>query len=606
MGAVAVSAADVARVLLGANAQEWRLVRWIAPAPPPEEFVGDLQALGEGLRLRQAPVPPRPGWEVCFAGAMGQTRVDLQHLLEDLRDAYPDAIEETILSEVVANALDSGARSIRVLTDPSEKTVVVVDDGSGMSRRELARYHDLASSTKTRGEGIGFAGVGIKLGLLVAEAVLTESRRGTAHVASRWHLASRQRAPWKWVPPPGWVGERGTAVGLRLRNPLSPLLDAGFIEACLRSHYEPLFDPSFDAILADRYGSGVAFHVNGRLVERATGSREGERAPLVVRLPRKRKPGAIGILERVREPLPEERQGLAISTLGKVIRRGWDWIGLAPASPSLTTGLVEAPGLSEALTLNKGDFLRAGRRGITYLAYRKAIQEAVQAQLAAWGEAPDREDAARRRAARPLERDLEAVLVGLADEFPALAALVERRPGGQRRLPTGAASVAGIGAAAERATAIAANGEAESPSEAADAAGTTEPSPNERPLDEPPPDAAPVRAQPTLPAAALSGPRKPTRYGLAVDFEERPESQELARLVESTVLVNTAHPAYLRAVASRSEGYHAALSVAMALGAVAVEPAGMQGFVTSFLARWGRAVGRDRRRRQPRPPGARE
>jgi hypothetical protein len=45
---------------------------------------------------------------------MGQTRVDLQYLLEDLRDAYPDAIEETILSEVVANALDSGARSIRL------------------------------------------------------------------------------------------------------------------------------------------------------------------------------------------------------------------------------------------------------------------------------------------------------------------------------------------------------------------------------------------------------------------------------------------------------------------------------------------------------------
>jgi len=165
---------------------------------------------------------------------MGQTRVDLQHLLEDLRDAYPDAIEETILSEVVANALDSGGASIRVLTDPTEKTLVVVDDGSGMSRRELARYHDLAASTKTRGEGIGFAGVGIKLGLLVAEAVLTETRRGPVHVASRWHLASRHKAPWRWVEPPGWVGERGTAVGLRLRNPLSPLLDAGYLEGCLR------------------------------------------------------------------------------------------------------------------------------------------------------------------------------------------------------------------------------------------------------------------------------------------------------------------------------------------------------------------------------------
>ena len=390
---------------------------------------------------------------------MGQTRVDLQHLLEDLRDAYPDAIEETILSEVVANALDSGARSIRVLTDPSEKTVVVVDDGSGMSRRELSRYHDLAASTKTRGEGIGFAGVGIKLGLLVAEAVLTESRRGTAHVASRWHLASRQKAPWKWVPPPGWVGERGTAVGLRLRNPLSPLLDAGYVEGCLRRHFEPLFDPAFDAILAERYGAGVAFHVNGRVVERSSSSRGNERASLVVRLARKRRPGAVGVLERVRETLPEERQGLAISTLGKVIRRGWDWIGLAPSSPGLTAGLVEAPGLSAALTLNKGDFLRSGRRGITYLAYRKAIQEAVQAQLAAWGEAPDRDDAARRRAARPLERDLEAVLIDLADEFPAVAALVERRPGGQRRLPTGAAAADGILAAAGRARAMVEGGD---------------------------------------------------------------------------------------------------------------------------------------------------
>ena len=535
---------------------------------------------------------------------MGQTRVDLQHLLEDLRDAYPDAIEETILSEIVANALDSGARSIRVLTDPAERTLVVVDDGSGMSRRELSRYHDLAASTKTRGEGIGFAGVGIKLGLLVAEAVLTESRRGSAHVASRGYLASRQKAPWKWVPPPGWVGKRGTAVGLRLRNPLSPLLDAGYVEGCLRRHFEPLFDPAFDAILAERYGAGVAFHVNGRVVERLSSSRGNERASLVVRLARKRKPGAIGVLERVRETLPEERQGLAISTLGKVIRRGWDWIGLAPSSPGLTAGLVEAPGLSAALTLNKGDFLRSGRRGITYLAYRKAIQEAVQAQLAAWGEAPDRDDAARRRAARPLERDLEAVLVDLADEFPAVAALVERRPGGQRRLPTGAAATAGILAAAGRARATAEGGDdVSTPEGVAPNTGAAAPT-DEAAGGETVRNEAAGLAEPTLPETA-AGPRRPTRYGLAVDFEERPESQELARLVESTVLVNAAHPAYLRAAASRSEGYHAALSVAMALGAVAVEPAGMQGFVTSFLARWGRAVGRDRRRRQPRSKGAR-
>ena len=41
---------------------------------------------------------------------VGETRVDLLHLLEDLRDAYPGAAEETILTEIVANALDSGGR----------------------------------------------------------------------------------------------------------------------------------------------------------------------------------------------------------------------------------------------------------------------------------------------------------------------------------------------------------------------------------------------------------------------------------------------------------------------------------------------------------------
>lgn len=557
---------------------------------------------------------------------MGQTRVDLLHLLEDLRDAYPGDIEETILSEVVANALDSHASSIRVLADPSERTVVVVDNGSGMGRRELARYHDLAASSKTRGEGIGFAGVGIKLGLLIAEAVLTETRRGATHVATRWHLASRHKAPWQWVPPPGWVGEWGTAVGLQLHNALSPLLNPGYIEHVLRLHYEPLFDPAFAGILAPFYPGGVVFAVNGRTIPPSPTASGRQRASLVVRLPRKRKAAASGFLERASHSLPETRQGIAVSTLGKVIRRGWDWVGLTSASPDLVGGLIEAPGLAAALTLNKGDFVRAGRRGITYLAYRKAMQEAVQAQLAAWGEARDREDTARRRAARPIERDLEDVLVDLAEEFPALAALVERRRGGQKRLPTGEAGrpgnvLAASGGAADGGSARAAppeidaaggagasGGEADR-SEAGSGDGTaaspTPPAP--KPVSETGARASESEARPPATGALPSvGPasgraRRPTRYGLAIDFEERPESPELGRLVESTVLVNMAHPAYRRAVASRAEGYHAALTVGMALAAVAVEPAGAEAFLTTFLARWGEALGRDRRRRRGRP-----
>src|SRR5215475_10519724 len=195
--------------------------------------------------------------------AVGETRVDLLHLLEDLRDAYPGPAEETILTEIVANSLDSGATLIAATADPAQRTFTLVDDGAGMRRRELARYHDIAASTKVKGEGIGFAGVGIKMSLLVCRQVLTETRQRGKHVATIWALTSRHRAPWKWVPPLGLVVERGTGVRLTLENALSPLLDAGFVEAGLRRHFQPLFDPSFAAILGDHYPSGVRFIING-------------------------------------------------------------------------------------------------------------------------------------------------------------------------------------------------------------------------------------------------------------------------------------------------------------------------------------------------------
>ena len=126
---------------------------------------------------------------------------------------------------------------------------------------------------------------------------------------------------------------------------------------------------------------------------------------------------------------------MAVSTFGKVIRRGWDWLALTPAAPDRVGGLIEVPALAECLTLNKADFIRAGARGATYLAYRKAIQEAVSRQLQLWGDTGEPAERARRRAARPVERDLEGVLADLADQFPLLAPLVEQRAGGQRRLP---------------------------------------------------------------------------------------------------------------------------------------------------------------------------
>jgi hypothetical protein len=532
---------------------------------------------------------------------MGETRVDLLHLLEDLRDAYPGAIEETILTEVVANALDSGAAEISLATEPTAATLTVVDDGQGMRRRELARYHDIAATTKTRGQGIGFAGVGIKLGLLVSAEVVTETRRGAVHVATTWGLTSRQRAPWRWIPPPGLVARRGTGVRLRLQNPLSPILDPGYVEGTLRRHFQPLLDPAFDAILGAHYLRGVTLTLNGVRLE-PEARRVTESAPIAVRLARKRKPSAAGYLVHDRSPLPEERRGLAISTFGKVIKRGWDWLGLTPAAPDRVGGLVEVPALAECLTLNKADFIRVGTRGAVYLAYRKAIQEAVAAQLAAWGDLADLGDNVRRRAARPVERDLESVLGQLAEDFPLLASLVERRTGGQRRLPMGRPGdglggsdllvpltpVHGEAPLAEAGATPGPAGQSRAPAADGDAPGTPPPASTD--------DGVPPALAPTATLPSERGRRQPGRYGLSLQFSQRPDDPELARLIESTVWINEAHPAYRRAAASRSEGYHIAVAVALALAPLAVEPAKEHGFLTAFLSAWGAAMARRKRR----------
>jgi hypothetical protein len=100
----------------------------------------------------------------------------------------------------------------------------------------------------------------------------------------------------------------------------------------------------------------------------------------------------------------------------------------------------------------------------------------------------------------------------------------------------------------------------------------------------------------------MAGRRRPARYGLLVQFESRPGDPELGRLVDSTIWINDAHPAYTRAAGSRSLGYHTALAVALALAPLAVDAREEHAFVTQFLAQWGGASAglRPPRRRRPK------
>ncbi len=319
--------------------------------------------------------------------------------------------------------------------------------------------------------------------------------------------------------------------------------------------------------------------------------------------PRKRKPAAVEYLVREPTPLSKERRGLEICTFGKVIRQGWDWLGLTPSALNLIGSCVKAPALAACLALNKGDFVRVGSHGAIYLAYRRVLQEAVLAQLSV-GDGCEPAEEVRRREVRPVERDLERVLVDLAEDFPLLASLVERRAGGQKRLPIGRGGEAQNGQGPMGATVTPSAEEAIGDRHAEQPDGQEREAPPTEPQSQSEPTQPPAQSETEVESPAtdtvLPGARgrpRPARYGLNIRFESAPDDPELGRLVESTVVVNDAHPAYRRADVSRSEGYHLALTVALALALLAVEAAKEHDFVTAFLARWGEAL-----KRPPGPP----
>src|SRR3989441_8750893 len=69
---------------------------------------GPGESLTGGISLEPAPQPTSQRSTGYTLPAMGETRVDLLHLLEDLRDAYPRAPQGTNLTRIVADSPGSG------------------------------------------------------------------------------------------------------------------------------------------------------------------------------------------------------------------------------------------------------------------------------------------------------------------------------------------------------------------------------------------------------------------------------------------------------------------------------------------------------------------
>ncbi|MEM2696343.1 MAG: ATP-binding protein [Thermoproteota archaeon] len=504
---------------------------------------------------------------------MPETRVELKHSLENIRDDYPYPIEEAIITELIANALDADASSICFLTNDKTQTLTCIDNGKGMTPKELEEYHNIAASSKVRGTGIGFAGVGAKLALLIAESVVTETKRiGELSCATKWYLESDKRAPWDYINSPGLVSSpSGTAVSIVIRDRGSHLLKEGFIKKVIQTHFYPLLDKEFINEMRKIYLSRgvVEFFVNGKKIGLLKTQFSTDRKMFFVRLGKRGKFVGIGFLGRSDEELPEENRGIAVSTYGKIIKRGWEWIGIAPRNPMHLTGIVEIPDLAEILTTNKADFLKDSTSLQKFYRYRKAIQSAMEPILQEFGEIrllkPEDE-------LRPLEREIESVLEGMLDDFPELNPLLGRRRRAEAIkgvIPDPNAPLAGIKAEGVDVMTGSLGGSGEgSGIEAAPGA-----LPGER--IEPSPE-------PTERGQLHEGRRR--RPGLIIGLDDDPNRPELAWLSEDGVHVNKAHPAYQRA---KDKNYHIVTSVAWVLSSHLEPEKSPQDFINRFLSSWG-------------------
>ena len=217
-----------------------------------------------------------------------------------------------------------------------------------------------------------------------------------------------------------------------------------------------------------------------------------------------------------------------------------------------------------------------------------------------------RDTEARPRTVR-LERDLERVLEDLADDFP----LLRRSSTSARAVRSGCrcrAAARGSPGTALREHAFEETGADDGAAPTDGATAETTPDDDQSPGERRSRHAAEPetshrsragtvdrrrRRRRTSAIAATPGPlgtvpgrRRPARYGLLVQFESRPDDSELGRLVDSTIWINDAHPAYTRAAARARRLPHRPDRCARARAARG-RRADEHAFITQFLAHWG-------------------
>jgi hypothetical protein len=478
-----------------------------------------------------------------------RSNVNFRKLIQNLADMYPYDPAEVVFIELIANALDSHATRMEINWDIPKRIFTLVDNGEGMSESQFAEYHDFAAELKTRGGGIGFAGVGAKISFNIADRVVTETRSATFAGGSNWFLDSKGVLIWEDLREVG-LESNGTKVSVHFDADLpDQYFSTAEVEHLLKRHYLPLLVSRFREFYdsAKIYDKNIQFIANGKLMQPSEVVKMFDLDKKRVLVPKKRKNvvAGFGILGLAEEeyPLGYDRCGVLLCTYGKVVKA--ELFNQFPGQygPKIF-GVVEIPELIKHLTTSKTDFVRKRSQSRELDRILDDIRGEFKDWLGQIGvQSPEISD---EKEARQIEKELKKII----DEIPELSEFlgyrvkrpiyaaqpnggerVENREGGDATYPAGNGKTAG------------GNGPV-GPGD--DDVGPLEKDPKGRKTATP------------ITRTARGGPR--------ILIEEWPAKVDLAWVEGDKVVINSGHPSYIRTPkGSRERRLHNLFAVAVAI-----------------------------------------
>jgi hypothetical protein len=503
---------------------------------------------------------------------MHESSVNFENLIKDLADMYPYDVGTVIVVELIANALDSKATTIHIDFEPQTKVLIVTDNGTGMTASDFDQYHDFAAGLKTRGMGIGFAGVGAKVSFNIATRVITETRSKSFVGGSNWYLQSNKKLIWEDVKPK-YLQTSGTRVEVMFRPDVKlPFSTEEDITHILRQNYLPLLDRKF-LTLYDQlgyYSKDLTFIVNGQRIEPGEITSEYSLERVREFFPRRASKrigfGVLGLAPH-EYPLGESLCGVLLCTRGKVIKA--DLFNQFPSDigPRIM-GVVEIPDFVHFLTSAKTDFIRRWKHKEFEGLYNPVRQE-FKAWLSELGVQSSEVSASDE--ALKLERELKK----LVDDIPELGEFF-----GFRGIKTILQS-SGRGPV---------TAESQEGAEITFPIGEGEAGEGEGPLDvgQGPGQALVENEEKgTIPAKPIS---RTSRRGPKIAFNEAPSRSDLSWVDGNNVVINSGHPAYLKVSAnSVAKRLHCIFAIANAIqkfisGSETEEVT----FTDRMMAAWGR------------------